>query len=195
MYYKIKLVFDHDGDGCAWVEEYVNVNTRQEVEERIPQIAKDYEIPKEYSVDIQETSIDEMIECEKEELWTKIRNHYIFRNYNRDTITIRQYANIQRELKKDKEKIYEMLKDESRYFRICELIKKKMDMSKITVLEFEKIVLALYNAKTNEECEKIFKEKIKYNLIVKMKTIPCVMNSQLLYLKKKKFYQCLFSLF
>ena len=160
MYYKIKLVFDHDGVGCAWVEEYVNVNTRQEVEERIPQIAKDYEIPKEYSVDIQETSIDEMIECEKEELWTKIRNHYIFRNYNRDTITIRQYANIQRELKKDKEKIYEMLKDESRYFRICELIKKKMDMSKITVLEFEKIVLALYNVKTNEECEKIFKEKI-----------------------------------
>ena len=43
MYYKIKLVFDHDGDGGAWVEEYVNVNTRQEVEERIPQIAKDYE--------------------------------------------------------------------------------------------------------------------------------------------------------
>ena len=101
-----------------------------------------------------------MIECEKEELWTKIRNHYIFRKHNRDTITIRQYANIQRQLKKDKEKIYEMLKDESRYFRICELIKKKMDMSKITVLEFEKIVLALYNAKTNEECEKIFKEKI-----------------------------------
>ena len=160
MYYKIKLVFDRDGDGCAWVEEYVNVNTRQEVEERIPQIAKDYEIPKEYSVDIQETSIDEMIECKKEELWTKIRNHYIFRNYNRDTITIRQYANIQRELKKDKEKIYEMLKDESRYIRICELVKKKIDKSKVTISEFEQIVLELYNAKTNEECEKIFKEKM-----------------------------------
>ena len=159
MYYKIKLVFDHDEDGCAWVEEYVNVNTRQEAEERIPQIAKDYEIPKEYNVDIQETSIDEMIECEKEELWTKIRNHYIFRNYNRDTITIRQYADIQRELKNDKEKIYEMLKDESRYIRICELVKKKMDMSKITVLEFEQIVLALYNAKTSAECENILRRK------------------------------------
>lgn len=160
MYYKIKLVFDYDGDGCAWVEEYVNVNTRQEAEERIPQIAKDYEIPKEYNVDIQETNIDEMIECEKEELWTKIRNHYIFRNYNRDTITIRQYADIQRELKKDKEKFYEMLKDENRYVRICELVKKKIGSSKITVSEFEQIVLALYNAKSNEECEKIFKEKI-----------------------------------
>ena len=31
-----------------------------------------------------ETSIDEMIECEKEELWSKIRNNYIFRKYNRD---------------------------------------------------------------------------------------------------------------
>ena len=160
MYYKIRLSFDHDEDGCAWVEEYVNVNTRQEAEERIPQIAKDYEIPKEYNVDIQETSIDEMIECEKEELWTKIRNHYIFRNYNREAITIRQYADIQRELNKDKEKIYEMLQDESRYIRICELVKKKMDMSKVTVLEFEQIVLALYNAKSNEECEKIFKEQI-----------------------------------
>ena len=65
MYYKVKLIFDHDGDGCAWVEEYINVNSRQEVEERIPQIAKDYEISQGYEVDIQETSIDEMIECEK----------------------------------------------------------------------------------------------------------------------------------
>ena len=160
MYYKIRLSFDHDGDGCAWVEECVNVNSRQEVEERIPQIAKDYEIPKEYDIDIQETSIDEMIECEKEELWSKIRNHYIFRKYNSETITIRQFADVQRELKKDKEKIYEMLEDESRYIRICELVKKKIDKSKVTVSEFEQIVLDLYNAKTNEECEKIFKEKI-----------------------------------
>ena len=160
MYYKVKLIFDHDGDGCAWVEEYANVNSRQEAEECIPQIAKDYEIPKEYDIDIQETSIDEMIECEKEELWSKIRNNYIFRKYNRDTITIRQYSDIQRELKKDKEKLYEMLKDESRYIRICELVKKKIDKNKVTVLEFEQIVLALYNTKSNEECEKIFKEKI-----------------------------------
>ena len=160
MQYKIRLSFDHDGDGCAWVEEYVNVNSRQEAEERIPQIAKDYEIPKEYDVDIQETSIDEMIECEKEELWYKIRNHYIFRKYNPATITIRQFADEQKELKRDKEKLYEMLKDESRYIRICELVKKKIDSSKTTVFDFEQIVLALYNAKSNEECEKIFKERI-----------------------------------
>ena len=66
MYYKIRLSFDHDGDGCAWVEECVNVNSLKEAEERIPQIAKDYKIPKEYDVDIQGTSIDEMIECEKQ---------------------------------------------------------------------------------------------------------------------------------
>jgi hypothetical protein len=67
---------------------------------------------------------------------------------------------VQKELKKDKEKIYEMLKDEGRYIRICELVKKRIDKSKVTVSEFEQIVLELYNAKTNEECEKIFKEKI-----------------------------------
>lgn len=160
MYYKIRLRFDHDGDGCAWVEEYVNVNSLEEAEERIPQIAKDYKIPKEYDVDIQETSIDEMIECEKEELWSKIRNHYMYRKYDMDTITIRQFADVQKELKKDKEKIYEMLKAESRYIRICELVKKRIDKSKVNVSEFEQIVLELYNAKTNEECEKIFKEKI-----------------------------------
>ena len=160
MYYKIRLAFDYDGDGCSWVEEYVNVNTRQEAEELIPKIAKDYEISKEYEIDIQETNIDEMIECEKEELWSKIRNNYIFRKYNRDTITIGQYAKLHKELRKDKEKLYEMLKDESRYVRICELVKKKIDKSKITVSEFEQIVLDLYNAKTNEEYEKILKEKI-----------------------------------
>lgn len=160
MYYKIRLSFDHDEDGCAWVEEYINVNSRQEAEERIPQIAKDYEISQGYEVDIQETSIDEMIECEKEELWSKIRNHYIFRKYNPATITIRQFADEQKELKRDKEKLYEMLKDEGRYIRICELVKKRIDKSKVTVSEFEQIVLELYNAKTNEECEKIFKEKI-----------------------------------
>lgn len=46
MYYKIRLSFDHDEEGCAWVEEYINVNSRQEAEECIPQIAKDYKIPK-----------------------------------------------------------------------------------------------------------------------------------------------------
>ena len=66
----------------------------------------------------------------------------------------------QKELKKDKETIYEMLKDEGRYIRICELVKKRIDKSKVTVSEFEQLVLDLYNAKTNEECEKIFKEKI-----------------------------------
>ena len=101
-----------------------------------------------------------MIECEKEELWSKIRNHYIHRKYDMDTITIRQFADVQKERKKDKEKIYEMLKDEGRYIRICELVKKKIDKSKVTVSEFEQIVLELYNAKTNEECEKIFKERI-----------------------------------
>jgi hypothetical protein len=136
------------------------VNSLEEAEKRIPQIAKDYEITQDYEVDIQETSIDKMIECEKEELWYKIRNHYIHRKYDMDTITIRQFADVQRELKKDKEKTYEMLKDEGRYIRICELVKKKIDKSKVTVSEFEQIVLDLYNAKTNEECEKIFKEKI-----------------------------------
>ena len=160
MYYKIRLSFDHDGDGCAWVEEYVNVENLEEAEKRVPQIAKDYEISQNYEVDIQETSIDEMIECEKEELWSKIRNDYMYRKYDMDTITIRQFANVQKELKKDKDKIYEMLKDEGRYIRICELVKKKIDKSKATVSEFEQIVLDLYNAKTNEECEKIFKEKI-----------------------------------
>lgn len=160
MYYKIRLSFDHDEDGCAWVEEYVNVSNLEEAKKRVPQIAKDYEIPQDYEVDIQETSIDEMIECEKEELWSKIRNHYIFRKYNPATITIRQFADEQKELKRDKEKLYEMLKDEGRYIRICELVKKRIDKSKVTVSEFEQIVLELYNAKTNEECEKIFKEKI-----------------------------------
>ena len=160
MYYKIRLSFDHDEDGCAWVEEYVNVNSLEEAEKYIPQIAKDYEISQVYEVDIQETSIDEMIECEKEELWSKIRNQYMYRKYDMETITIRQLAEVQKELKKDKEKIYEMLKDEGRYIRIFELVKKKIDKSKVTVSEFEQIVLDLYNAKTNEECEKIFKEKI-----------------------------------
>lgn len=160
MYYKIRLSFDHDEDGCAWVEEYINVNSRQEAEERIPQIAKNYEISQGYEVDIQETSIDEMIECEKEELWYKIRNHYMYRKYDMDTITIRQFADVQKELKKDKEKIYEMLKDEGRYIRICELVKKRIDKSEVTISGFEQLVLELYNAKTNEECEKIFKEKI-----------------------------------
>lgn len=160
MYYKIRLSFDHDEDGCAWVEENVNVNSLEEAKKRVPQIAKDYEITQDYEVDIQETSIDEMIECEKEELWYKIRNHYMYRKYDMDTITIRQFANVQKKLKKDKEKIYEMLKDEGRYIRICELVKKRIDKSKVTISQFEQIVLELYNAKTNEECEKIFKERI-----------------------------------
>ena len=83
----------------------------------------------------------------------------MYRKYDMETITIRQFADVQKELKKDKEKIYEMLKAEGRYIRICELVKKKIDKSKVTISEFEQIVLELYNAKTNEECEKILTEE------------------------------------
>lgn len=149
MYYKIRIIFDRDCESFSWIEEYVSAKNREEVKKYIPQIVKNYEKTQDYQIEIQETSIDEMIECEKEELWSQIQDHYLNRKYDMNTITIRRYFNAKRELKKDKAKLYEMLKDESRYLRICEHVKKKIDKSKVTLLEFEEIVLYLYNAKTN----------------------------------------------
>ena len=161
MYYKIKLVFDQNEEGCSWVEEYVNVDSRQEAEERIPQIAKDYEIPAKYDVDIQETSIDEMIECEKDYFHKRLTNEYIFKKFGKGTLTLREFGTLQRAYNTDKEKIYELFKDVSRYGRLCALVKKHVDTEKVSIQEFEQIVLALYNAKSNEECEKIWKEKVE----------------------------------
>ena len=153
MYYKIKISWDFMGCGSTWIEEYVKAESREEAEKSVPKIINDYKADANGIVEIQEATIDEMIESEKRYFLRTISTRYMHRKYDTTTMNVRQFATLQRELEKDKEKIYEMLKDEGKYARICELVKKKIDKSKVTISEFEQIVLELYNAKTNEECE------------------------------------------
>ncbi|MBO5866962.1 MAG: hypothetical protein J6Q55_02790 [Clostridia bacterium] len=159
MYYNIKLIYDLE-DGTCWIEENVKVNSRQEAEEIVPQMVKNEEITGEYKVELTETTIDEMIEKEEKSILLGVRRKYISSSYDMDSLTVRQWAKISRELDEDKEKYYKALTEYDRYDSICRLVKKKADMSKMTVAEYDQIVLELYRAKTKEECEKIFREKV-----------------------------------
>lgn len=160
MYYKLRITFDCTDGGCSWIEEFVNVKNQQEAESLVSKIAKDYGITQNYKADIKKSNIDEAIGKEKDKIWQKIRNQYILRKFNPDKITVKEYSKIQRGLKDDKEKIYEMLKDISLYNGICEFVKKAVDTKKVSVFEFEQIVSDLYNAKTDEDFEKVYKERI-----------------------------------
>ena len=110
MYYKIRIIFDRDCESFSWIEEYVSAKNREEVKKYIPQIVKNYEITQDYQIEIQETSIDEMIECEKEELWSQIQNHYLNRKYDMNTITIRRFFMLKENSKRIKQNSMKCLK-------------------------------------------------------------------------------------
>lgn len=160
MYYKLRITFDCTDGGCSWIEEFVNVKNQQEAESLVSKIAKDYGITQNYKADIKKSNIDEAIGKEKDKIWQKIRNQYILRKFNPDKLTVREYGKIQKELKDDKDKIYNVLKDENRYGSIYEFVKKKIDTKSVSVFAFEQIITDLYNAKTDKDFENIYNERI-----------------------------------
>ena len=160
MYYKIRISFDHTGDGCSWIEEYVQAESLKEAESLVSKIVKDYGITQKFETCIKESTIDKAIEKEKNTIWQRTCNQYILRAFDPDKITVKEYSKIQKELKDDKEKNYEMLKDISRYNGICEFVKKTVDTKKVSVFEFEQIVSDLYKAKTDVDFEKVYIERI-----------------------------------
>ena len=160
MYYKISISFDHTGEGCSWIEEYVKAESLKEAESLVSKIVKDYGVTQKFETRIEESTIDEAIEEEENTIWQRIRNQYILRKFDPDKITVKEYSKIQKELKNDKEKIFEMLKDISRYNGICEFVKKAVDTKKVSIFEFEQIVSDLYKAKTDVDFEKVYMERI-----------------------------------
>ena len=159
MYYKIRLCFDCDSEGCSWIEEYVNVENRDEAEKQVPQIAKSYGLQENYEIDIQETSIEAMIETEENNLKHHLLNQYILQKYDANKITIREYNNMYRQIKNDKEKYYHFIKDIMSYIGICSSLKKKIPLEKISFTEFEQLVVKLHNS-TNEEYSLLFNDAV-----------------------------------
>ena len=65
MYYKIRISFDHTGDGFSWIEEYVQAESLKEAESLVSKIVKDYGITQKFETCIKESTIDKAIEKEK----------------------------------------------------------------------------------------------------------------------------------
>ena len=100
-------------------------------------------------------SDEDMIKKEKEETARLIREIYFNLNYDLEKLTVREYTNISRKLNNDTEEQLKMYQDVNRSIRICKLLKEraKLNLSVMTVAEFEALHRKLWEAKTEDVFE------------------------------------------
>ena len=85
---------------------------------------------------------------------------YIERHYELEKMTIEEYLSIRKKLSQPEE--YARVIEENRRFeRFSALLRKRIDLGKITVKRFEEIIIKICNAETENEVSKIMS---KYNL-------------------------------
>lgn len=143
MYYFIKVIYnDEDGGTSEWI---TKANSKQEVLAELE--------PEMECVEFKEMTIDECIAYEEEQTRQAIKRDYLMRRVG--NVTVREYAQKQKEINKDPEKYYEALKDYNRMQRLTTRLSRKHNFRKLTIDEYYQTINALLDAKTEEEFNSI----------------------------------------
>ncbi len=110
----------------------------------------------EYEIYFDEVSVEELIKEEELHRKKRLMNHYI-RERVSENLPIREYNKQAREFDftKNLDAYYEALCEENRMDNIERILRKRYDLSKVSVLEFDKAVMALFKSTTAEECDEI----------------------------------------
>lgn len=150
MYYLIKgICHDEEGGSFEWVIE------AESKEKALAELYASDEV-----LEIREISVDERISREEKELFENIKSEYLIRRYG--NLCVREYAKVQKQIRTDKEMYYKALEEHNRIMRFQRRLLRCIDKDKITVSSFNKALVALCDAQTEEEFNEIL-EKAKNN--------------------------------
>lgn len=143
MYYFIKVIYNDDEGGTSeWI---TKANSKQEA---LAELDAEMEC-----VEIKEMTIDECIAYEEEKTRQEIKRDYLIRRVG--NVSVREYAQKQREINKDPEKYYEALVDYNRMQRLTTRLSRTHNFRKLTIDEYYQTINALLDAKTEEEFNSI----------------------------------------
>lgn len=145
MYYLVS------GTGDGWFEWVIEANSEESAKQNaMKDLSADDKI-----TSIKELSIDECIALGYKNLSNEIKRYYFESHYDMKTITIREYARIEREFEENSEEYYKALKEFNGKLRLIRLLSRIVDIDEMKFCELKRYLNLLTEAKTEEEFNEI----------------------------------------
>ena len=143
MYYLVKgICHDELGGSFEWV---INADSKEAV---FAELDETDEV-----VELREISVEERIEREKKEIFDNIKREYLYNRYS--DCTIKEFSKVQKQMEEDKEMYYDALLDYNKRMRFKKRLLRYIDNNVMTLAQFNKVLIALCDAKTDEEFNSI----------------------------------------
>lgn len=96
-----------------------------------------------------------------QEIFDDIKREYIFNRYG--DCSFREFSKVQKQMEEDKEMYYTALVDYSKRMRFKKRLLRFIDSNTITLNQYNKMLIALCDAKTDEEFNSILAKAMNDN--------------------------------
>lgn len=107
---------------------------------------------------IKELLVDECIELGYKELSNEIKRYYFESHYDMKTITVREYAEIEKQFNENADGYYKALKEFNEKLRLIRLLNRVADIGEMKLGELKRYLNLLTQAKTEEEFNEILND-------------------------------------
>ena len=104
---------------------------------------------------IKALSVDKCIELGYKELSNEIKRYYFESHYDMKTITVREYAEIEKQFKENSDGYYKALKEFNEKLRLIRLLNRVADIDEMKLGKLKHYLNLLTRAKTEEEFNEI----------------------------------------
>ena len=104
---------------------------------------------------IKELSVDECIEVGYKVLSNEIKRYYFESHHDMKTITVREYAKLEKQFKKNQDGYYEALKEFNEKLRLIRLLNRIANIDEMKLGKLKHYLNLLTRAKTEEEFNEI----------------------------------------
>jgi hypothetical protein len=151
-------------DGGGWYEEIIEADSLEAAREKL--LSKDCPYKTvgydECHVYINEVPISKLLEEAKHSLISRVQNAYL-ETVNPDSMTVREYVQIHREMEKSEDHQYRALRYMRAVFAHTSLMDRTLDLTKMSAAEFIKVLRELPAIDDHKEWERHYNElKAKY---------------------------------
>ena len=151
MYYLVKGISNDEFEGSfEWV---INAESKEAV---LAELDETWKV-----TELREISVDERIERKEKEIFDDIKREYIFNRYG--DCSFRELSKVQKQMEEDKEMYYTALVDYSKRMRFKKRLLRFIDSNTITLDQYNKMLIALCDAKTEEEFNSILAKAMNDN--------------------------------
>ena len=151
MYYLVKGISNDEFEGSfEWV---TNAESKEAV---LAELDKTWTV-----TELREISVEERIERKEKEIFDDIKREYIFNRYG--DCSFRELSKVQKQMEEDKEMYYTALVDYSKRMRFKKRLLRFIDSNTITLDQYNKMLIALCDTKTEEEFNSILAKAMNDN--------------------------------